>query len=192
MIGVLLLLALAPVDVDAAAPEVIAVLDEDTPGVVARFVVRAGADEVLSLLADAETVSRPLFQSVKGVKVDRRAPDLTHNTYTVDGLGEMVYTTENRVIRKAGGGGVLTWKRIAGDIDVVEGSWVFTPDRDPAFTHCVYTSKVGMGPGFFSGIVRSGIKDATVGIASRLRGVLAQQAAKAAARAAAAAKTPVP
>lgn len=185
MFGVLLLLALAPVDVEAVAPEVITVLDEDTPGVGARFVVHAGADEVLALLEDAETVSRPLFQSVKAVKVERRTPDVTHNTYTVDGFGDLIYTTENRVTRHPGGGGVLTWRRIAGDIDVVEGSWVFTPAADPAFTRCDYVSKVAMGPGFLSGLVRSGIKDATVGLADRLRGLLAQQAAKRTAKAAA-------
>ncbi|MDP2340896.1 MAG: SRPBCC family protein [Deltaproteobacteria bacterium] len=168
---VVAVVAAAPVE----APEVIEVAEGVTPGWRATFDVHAEANDVLDVVVDQPRYSKTLFSGVKSLKVlTPPAAGTWQMEYTTDGAMSFTYVSKNVLKKSPDGGGTLSWSRLSGDFDVVEGSWVITPLSEPGWSHVVYTVRVAMGPGFMQGFLRDGIKDSTTGIAGRLRAVMAR------------------
>jgi hypothetical protein len=174
MLFTLFVVAIAAAPVEAA--EVIVVAEGATPGWRATFVVHGDANDVLDVVVDQPRYSKTLFSGVKSVKVlSPQASGTWQMEYIVEGaFGDLTYVSKNVLRRTEGGGGSLSWSRVSGALDVVEGSWVITPRAEVGWSDVEYTVRVAMGPGFLQGFVRDGVKENATGIASRMRGVLAK------------------
>lgn len=121
------------------------------PGVEAIFIVRAGKKAALDALTDYANFRR-VFPDVDRLKVRSINTGEAVVEFGISLLFiKISYTLSRRVDAE---NGLLTWSKVDGDLDVVEGSWLLQEIPGEKALIAVYTSYVKYGGMALTNVIR--------------------------------------
>ncbi len=136
------------------------------PGLQAMFVVSASAERIWEVLVDYEHFKK-IFKGILKLRVLDENPSGAIVEFWIDAvLAELHYILYRHYERP---GQRITWKRLAGDLKAIEGSWEIsaTPRSDQKLL--VYESFVRVGGPVPTKLIRWGAKRRARDMGKRLR-----------------------
>jgi len=140
--------------------------DDGLPGVSAMFSVRASRDQIWKVLVDYEHF-REIFDGIERIEVLEEDSKGAKVAFWVDAvLKDLHYVLYREYTRQ---GHELTWKRLSGDLERIEGRWIIedSPNLDEKLL--VYRSFVKVGWVVPTRLVRFGAKRKAEEMSNKLR-----------------------
>ena len=125
------------------------------PGIQAKFIVSASIDRIWEVLLDYEQFPE-IFSGIKKMSVLHENHSGAFIEFWIDAvLAELHYILYRHyeIPRQR-----ITWKRISGDLQVIEGSWEIRDTAKPGATLVIYESYVKVGGAVPTRLIRWGAK----------------------------------
>jgi len=140
--------------------------EDGLEGVRAVFAVTASRERIWEVLTDYENFQKafPRIEELTVLEEDETGA-------TIEFWGDAVVTDLHYVLRRSyvEPGHRLTWRRISGDLERIEGSWRIVEGPEPGVYALVYESFVDVGSAIVTWIVRLGAMNEARNMAARLR-----------------------
>lgn len=136
------------------------------PGVRALFLVKAARETIWYTLLDYDNFPK-FFEGIIRMKVLKQGQNGAHIEYWVDAVVMDLHYILYR--NYAEPGYRLTWRRVAGDLKVIEGSWKILDTDDREKKLLIYESYVDIGFSLITWAIRQGAKRKAKKMGQRLR-----------------------
>lgn len=116
--------------------------NDGVPGIMAAFAVSASREKIWTVLLDYENFQK-IFEGIDKMKVIREDNNGALVEFWADAVLTKLHYTLYRHYEKPGYR--LTWKRVSGDLEIIEGSWSIIDSPESGIKILIYRSFVKVG-----------------------------------------------